>query len=106
MFNAMASTLPLVEAGELRALAVTTTRRARVAPDLPTIDESGLPGFQLEVWWGLLAPARTPTAVIKRLNDEADELVWCTLSQAAKLVTYDRDRDLLRLVASLVDDVA
>ena len=40
------------------------------------------------------------------VNDEADELVWCTLSQAAKLVTYDRDRDLLRLVASLVDDVA
>ena len=68
MFNAMASTLPLVEAGELRALAVTTARRARVVPDLPTIAESGLPGFDMSSWFALFVPARTPPDVVAKLN--------------------------------------
>lgn len=70
----MMSTLPVViqhvKAGRLRALAVTTKVRSRAAPELPTIAESGLPGYEMSQWFGLLAPARTPAASISRLNAE------------------------------------
>ena len=62
--------LPLVNAGLLRAIAVTGAARSTVVPALPTIAESGYPGFESGVWYGVLAPARTPPAVITRLNAE------------------------------------
>ena len=56
----------LLQAGEVRGLAVTSARRVGAAPDLPTIAESGLPGFDVAPWWGFLVPARTPAAVIRK----------------------------------------
>ena len=59
-----------VKAGRVRALAVTTTRRSLVLPELPTIAESGLPGYETDNWYGVMVPAKTPRAVIMRLNKE------------------------------------
>ena len=61
---------PHIKAGRLRALAVTTSKRWSGKPDLPTMQEAGLPGFSITQWYGLLAPARTPTAIVKKLRDE------------------------------------
>lgn len=68
-------TLPHIRAGRLRALAVTSRTRSRAAPDIPTVAESGLPGFQSSLWYALLAPAATPPAVIQRLNAETARIV-------------------------------
>ena len=62
---------PHVKAGKVRALAVTGTKRSRLMPELPTIGESGLPGYDASGWYGLFAPAATSKAVISRLNQEA-----------------------------------
>jgi tripartite-type tricarboxylate transporter receptor subunit TctC len=70
MFDNMASALPQVKGGKIRALAVTTPRRSIYAPDLPTIAESGLPGFDVSTWFGLFAPANTPKEAVARLHDE------------------------------------
>lgn len=67
----ISTALPQVRAGRLRALAVTSLRRSSVLPDLPTVAESGVPGFDYASWTGMLAPAKTPMAVISRLNAES-----------------------------------
>ncbi|MEK7437465.1 MAG: tripartite tricarboxylate transporter substrate binding protein [Pseudomonadota bacterium] len=70
MFDNLASALPNVKAGKLRALAVTTLARSEAIPELPTIAESGLPGFDLSTWFGLMVPAGTPPEIVARLNAE------------------------------------
>jgi tripartite-type tricarboxylate transporter receptor subunit TctC len=70
MFNNITSALPDVQNGRLRALAVTGPRRALAAPQVPTVSESGLPGYELISWFGVLAPAGTPADIISRLNRE------------------------------------
>jgi tripartite-type tricarboxylate transporter receptor subunit TctC len=70
MFDNLASALPNIRAGKVRALAVTTKRRSSFLPELPTLDESGLKGFDMTTWWGVMAPARTPDEVVARLNGE------------------------------------
>ena len=67
-FNTVAITLPLVQSGKLRALAVAGERRSRLAPELPTMSEAGLPGFSFFGWYGIVAPARTPAAIVMLLN--------------------------------------
>ena len=62
--------LPLAREGKLRALAVTSLKRSQFAPELPTMAESGFPGFDVNAWFGLLAPTKTPTPVIERLHGE------------------------------------
>ena len=64
-----------IHAGMMRGLAVTGKHRSSLAPELPTADEAGLPGFELEVWWGLVGPAKMPPAVVKRLNDELNAVL-------------------------------
>jgi tripartite-type tricarboxylate transporter receptor subunit TctC len=54
----------------VRALAVTTARRASVLPDVPTLAEAGVPGFEFTSWWGVMGPAGLPSAITKRLNEE------------------------------------
>jgi tripartite-type tricarboxylate transporter receptor subunit TctC len=62
--------MPHARAGKLRALASAGLKRSRAIPDVPTIDESGLPGFEVIGWWGMLAPAKTPRPVVLLLNRE------------------------------------
>lgn len=68
MFDNMPSSLPHVKAGKLRALAVSTLKRSPAMPQLPTVAESGLPGFEVSVWFGVLAPAGTPREIVNKLN--------------------------------------
>ncbi|NDH54340.1 MAG: tripartite tricarboxylate transporter substrate binding protein, partial [Betaproteobacteria bacterium] len=68
-FPATTSALPLIQAGKLRPLAVTTARRTSFLPSVPTVEETGLGKFDRSSWYGLMAPAGTPKAVIARLND-------------------------------------
>jgi tripartite-type tricarboxylate transporter receptor subunit TctC len=70
MFDNLASALPNIKAGKLRALGVTTLQRSSFLKDVPTLDESGLKGFDLTTWWGVMAPARTSDAVVDRLAGE------------------------------------
>ena len=70
-----AAALPLIKSGKLRALAVTGPTRLGALPDVPTVAESGFPGFQVLAWWCLAAPAGTPEAVIKKLSDAAQKAV-------------------------------
>ncbi len=70
-FNNALSAMPQVRAGKIRALAVTSPARLPMAPDIPTVAESGLPEFEIETWYGLLAPARTPPPIVMRLRDTA-----------------------------------
>ena len=62
--------IPQIKAGRIRGLAVTTLKRSRELPDLPTIDESGFKGFEVAGWYGIMAPAKTPEPIIARLNKE------------------------------------
>ena len=68
MESSLATTLQHIKAGKLKAIAVTSPRRAKVLPDVPTIAESGYPGFEVETWFGLVAPAGTPRAVVDKLH--------------------------------------
>jgi tripartite-type tricarboxylate transporter receptor subunit TctC len=70
MFDNLASSLAQVRAGRIKALAVTTAKRSPLAPELPTIAESGLPGFDINTWFGLFVPAGTPREVVERLHTE------------------------------------
>ena len=70
LFGNVLSSLTHVKAGKLRALAVTTAQRSRVLPDLPTVSESGVPGYENSTWFGFLAPAGIPVAVLSKLNAE------------------------------------
>jgi tripartite-type tricarboxylate transporter receptor subunit TctC len=70
MFDNLASSLPNIKAGKVRALAVTTKKRTGFLPELPTLDESGLKGFDMTTWWGIMAPAKTPPEVVARLSAE------------------------------------
>jgi len=68
MFATSASVLPYVKAGRLRALAVTTSRRSGVVPELPTVSEAGVPGFEAITWHGVVVPRGTPEPLVERLN--------------------------------------
>jgi tripartite-type tricarboxylate transporter receptor subunit TctC len=71
LFGSVASTLPQIQAGNLRALATTGLKRLPQLPDVPTLDESGLKGFNVTTWYGLLAPAKTPQPVLDKLRMDA-----------------------------------
>jgi len=70
MFSTMPPALPHVKDGKLRALAVTSLKRSPAAPELPTVDEIALPGFEANTWHGVVVPAGTPAAIVARLNRE------------------------------------
>ena len=75
MFDNIVTTLPLAKAGRLRALAVTTARRSAAAPEMPTVAESGVPGYDANAWFGVFVPAGTPQPVVNRLNTEIVKIV-------------------------------
>lgn len=75
LFGSVASSMPQVKAGRLKALATTGTKRSRVAPELPTIAESGFPGFDVSSWYALLVPAGTLPAIVNRIRGAAIKAV-------------------------------
>ena len=75
MFDNLASAMPQVKAGKLRALAVTTAVRSKLVPDLPTMAEAGLAGFDISTWFGLFAPTGTPADVIAKWNAEVTKIL-------------------------------
>jgi tripartite-type tricarboxylate transporter receptor subunit TctC len=70
IFATAASAVPHIQSGKIRALAVTTANRSKLVPDLPTVAEAGLKGFEANNWYGIVVPAKTPQAIIDRLNRE------------------------------------
>src|SRR6266542_1887976 len=70
MFNTVLQSLPHIKSGKLKAIAVGSPRRSSALPQVPTIDESGVPGYDVTNWFGLLAPAGTPAPILERLNSE------------------------------------
>jgi tripartite-type tricarboxylate transporter receptor subunit TctC len=75
MFDSLPSAMPHLKAGSIRPLAVTTAKRSAALPDVPTIAESGYPGFAISTWYGVWAPAATPPAVVQRLSREIAAIV-------------------------------
>ena len=80
MFDNLPSSLALIKAGKLRPIAVTSLARSAALPDVPTIAESGYPGFEASSWFGLLAPAGTPEAIVTKLNAEGNR--WLATPEA------------------------
>ncbi len=80
MFDNLPPSLPHIKAGKLRALAVTSAQRALALPDVPTVAEAGLPGFEASSWFGLLAPAGTPKDAIAKINGEVAK--WLATPEA------------------------
>jgi tripartite-type tricarboxylate transporter receptor subunit TctC len=74
-FNVITGTLQHVRSGKLRAIAVSSAKRAEVAPEIPTVAESGLPGFEVIAWYNMFAPARTPRPIVNRLNAEINRIL-------------------------------
>lgn len=75
MFATLLQAQPQIKAGKLRVLAVTTAQRWPAAPDLPSMSEAGVPGYEITQWYGLLAPAKTPPAIVRKLNGEIDSIL-------------------------------
>ncbi len=75
LFDNTPNVLPHVKAGRLRALAVSSPKRSALVPDLPTVDEAGVPGYRMQVWFGVVAPAATPKDVIAKLNGEVNRII-------------------------------
>jgi tripartite-type tricarboxylate transporter receptor subunit TctC len=74
-FDTYPAAAPLVRAGQVRAIAVTSLKRLPEFPDVPTVDESGLPGYRFATWYGIFAPAGTPAATVTRLHDEFNKVM-------------------------------
>ena len=75
MFDSITSSLPYVKAGRLRALGITSVKRSAAMPEVPTISESALPGYDMNPWFGLFAPAGTPASVISKVNGEVARIL-------------------------------
>jgi tripartite-type tricarboxylate transporter receptor subunit TctC len=75
IFNVITGTLPQAKSGKLRALGVSSPKRVDVAPEIPTIAESGLPGYEVIAWYNMFAPARTPRSIVVRINEEINRML-------------------------------
>jgi len=75
IFGSVSTTLQFIKSGRLRGLAVTTSRRISALPDLPTVAEAGVPGYEVVLWHGLVAPKGVPRPIVDRLNREANEVL-------------------------------
>lgn len=92
MFENLPSVLGQIQGGNVKALAVTTPRRSRTLPDVPTLSESGLPAFDVSAWYGVAAPAGTPATVVQRVEQALDKIA--------------RDAEIVRTMESRGADVA
>jgi tripartite-type tricarboxylate transporter receptor subunit TctC len=85
MFDNLPSALPHIKGGKLKALAVTSAARAPALPDVPTIAEAGVPGFEASSWFGLLAPAGTSREIVTKINGEVTK--WLASADAKEKLT-------------------
>jgi tripartite-type tricarboxylate transporter receptor subunit TctC len=109
VFDGLLPSLPHIKAGKLRALGVTNSRRAAIVPDVPTIAEAGVPGYQADTWYGLVAPSGTPPDIVERLHAavsqalttatlrdklaaQGAEVVGSTPAAFAKLIDTEREK--------------
>jgi tripartite-type tricarboxylate transporter receptor subunit TctC len=104
-FGTMPSTLSLVRNGQLRALAVTSAKRSEFAPELPTIAEAGIPGYEYAAWYAIYVPAKTPDDIIRKLHDDTakalvDPQVKQRLSEIATVPTPSTTAELATLLKS------
>jgi tripartite-type tricarboxylate transporter receptor subunit TctC len=81
-FGALSAFESFIKDGRVRALAVTTAKRFSQLPEVPTVGESGVPGFDVDIWYGLVAPAKTPAAVIKKLSEDLNRVLADADTQA------------------------
>jgi tripartite-type tricarboxylate transporter receptor subunit TctC len=86
MFDAITTMAPLAQARQVRALGTTGTTRSKVMPDVPTIAEAGVPGFEATIWLGLMAPARTPKPIVDKLNAAVNK----TITRPEIVAAWDR----------------
>jgi tripartite-type tricarboxylate transporter receptor subunit TctC len=86
MFDAITTMAPNVEAGQVRALGTTATVRSKVLPDVPTIAEAGVPGFEATIWLGIMAPAGTPKPIVEKLNAAINK----TITRPEIIAAWDR----------------
>jgi tripartite-type tricarboxylate transporter receptor subunit TctC len=104
-FASMLTTVPLIKAGQIRALGFTSDKRSDLLPEVPTVSESGLPKFEAFGWYGLLAPAKTPTRIIARLNSVVvnalrDPTVTKSLAQTGIEVVGDTPAEFSAFISS------
>jgi tripartite-type tricarboxylate transporter receptor subunit TctC len=93
MFDNLPPQVPHIKSGKVRALAVTSLKRSKAFPDLPTLDEAGLKGYEVTAWFGLAAPAKTPRAVIERVNQAQNR---ATQSAEVRERMEERGADLVQ----------
>jgi tripartite-type tricarboxylate transporter receptor subunit TctC len=108
MFNTIGGLLPQVRAGQLRGLAVSTIERFPTAPDLPTVAESGVPGFDVSSWYALFVPAKTPAGIVSKINADmvaalAERDVRARLEHLGVLVKGSSPQELGALLKSEMD---
>ena len=75
MFDSLPTTVQQIKSGKMKGLAITSTKRSPLLPDVPTVAEAGVPGYEADLWLGLVAPAGTPAAIISRLHDETVKIL-------------------------------
>ena len=107
-FSSVPSVLQMIRAGNVRALAVSSARRIAAAPEIPTIAEQGLPGFDVNPWWGILAPAGTDMAIVRKINADvggilrSKEMIDFLATQGAEPLITSPEAFLAILQADLV----
>jgi tripartite-type tricarboxylate transporter receptor subunit TctC len=102
MFSPLVPVLAQIKAGKLRAVAVTSTNRSRLLPDLPTIAESGVPGYEFVSWYGILGPARLPRPIVGKLNAALNDVMQLPdVTERA----HSEDMDVVRLSPQQFDAV-
>ena len=107
-FSSVPSVLQMIRGGNVRALAVSSARRIATAPEIPTIAESGLPGFDVNPWWGILAPAGTDMAIVRKINTDVanilrtKEMIDFLATQGAEPLISSPEQFLEILQADLV----
>jgi len=102
MFTPLLPVLPHLQAGKLRALAVTSKNHSRIMPELPTVEEAGVPGYEFVGWYGILAPAAAPKSTLRKLNAEVAQIVQ---TPDIKERLYAEDMDLVSVPPEKFDEV-
>jgi tripartite-type tricarboxylate transporter receptor subunit TctC len=107
-FNNIAPIIPLMQQGQLRALAVTSAKRTPAAPDLPTLAEAALPGFDVTGWYAVFVPAKTPTAIVQKMHADtvatlSDPAIRGRLEQLGLFVAGTTPEELGQFLRSEMD---